>query len=259
MTLMTVFGGTGFLGRRIVERLTRDGATLRLAVRNPDRVNVLAKSVGVGRIIPIAADVRDPSTVAAAIAGSQSVINAVSAYVEKGGVTYTAVHVQGADNIATACQQQNVARLVHISGIGANPASSSRYIQARGRGELAVQTAFPSATILRPGVMFAVDGGFLSVLEKMVRSTPIIPLIGTGATRLQPVHVNDVAEAVSRSLRNRGSVGKTYELGVRKPIPSGRSTTWFLPRWGALVVSSMSRLRLLLRSRGFSSFCQVRH
>ena len=213
MTLMTVFGGTGFLGRRIVERLTRDGATVRLAVRNPDRVNVLAKSVGVGRTIPIAADVRDPSTVAAAIAGSQSVVNAVSAYVEKGGVTYTAVHVQGADNIATACQQQNVARLVHISGIGANPASASRYIQARGRGELAVQTAFPSATILRPGVMFAVDGGFLSVLEKMARSTPIIPLIGTGATRLQPVHADDVAEAVSLSLRNPGSVGKTYELG----------------------------------------------
>jgi uncharacterized protein YbjT (DUF2867 family) len=213
MTLITVFGGTGFLGRRLVERLTREGATLRIAVRNLDRAYALAKSVGIGRTVPIAADVRDPSTVAAAIAGSQSVVNAVSAYVEKGGVTYTAVHVHGAGNIAMACQQQSVGRLIHISGIGAAPASRSTYIRARGLGELAVQKAFPPATILRPGVMFAADGGLLGVLEKMARSTPIIPLIGTGGTRLQPVHVNDVAEAVCESLRDPGSAGKTYELG----------------------------------------------
>ncbi len=108
MTLITVFGGTGFLGRRIVERLTREGATIRVAVRHADRIETLAKSAGIGRTIPIAADVRDLSTVAAAIAGAESVVNAVSAYVEKGGVTYTAVHVHGAGNIATACQQQNV-------------------------------------------------------------------------------------------------------------------------------------------------------
>jgi uncharacterized protein YbjT (DUF2867 family) len=213
MTLMTVFGGTGFLGRRIVERLIRDGATVRVAVRHPDRADVLPTAVGVGRTILVTADVRDPSTVTTAIAESQCVVNTVSAYVEKGDVTYPAVHVQGAGNVARACQQQNVARLVHISGIGANPASRANYIQARGRGELAVQRAFPSATILRPGVMFAVDGGFLGVLEKLARSTPIIPLIGTGATRLQPVHVNDVAEAVYLSLRDPGAAGKTYELG----------------------------------------------
>jgi uncharacterized protein YbjT (DUF2867 family) len=213
MTLVTVFGGTGFLGRRIVDRLIRDGATLRIAVRHPDRVDALAKTLDVGRVIPVAADVRDPSTVAAAIAGSQSVVNAVSAYVEKGGVTYTAVHVHGAGNIASACRQHGVAQLVHISGIGADPASRSAYIRARGLGELAVQGAFLSATILRPGVMFAADGGLLGSLEKVARSTPIIPLIGTGATRVQPVHVNDVAEAVCVSLRDAGSSGKTYELG----------------------------------------------
>jgi NADH dehydrogenase len=127
MTLITVFGGAGFLGRRIVERLACEGATVRVAVRHPDRVDTLTKSIGSGRTIPVAADVRDPSTVAAAIAGAKSVVNAVSAYVETGGVTYTAVHVHGAGNIATACQQQSVARLVHISGIGANPASRSKY------------------------------------------------------------------------------------------------------------------------------------
>jgi uncharacterized protein YbjT (DUF2867 family) len=121
--------------------------------------------------------------------------------------------VHGARNIAMACQRQNVARLVHISGIGADPASRSPYIRARGLGEVAVQKAFPPATILRPSVMFAVDGGFLSILEKMARSTPIIPLIGSGRTRLQPVHAGDVAEAVYRSLVNPDAPGTIYELG----------------------------------------------
>jgi len=213
MTLVTVFGGTGFLGRRIVERLTKERVILRVAVRHPAQVYSLAKSVAVGRTSLVAADVRDPSTVAAAIAGSESVVNAVSAYVERGSVTYTAVHVHGAGNIANACQQQNVARLVHISGIGADPASPSSYIRARGFGELAVRKAFPKATILRPSVMFAVDGGLLSALRKVALSTPIIPLIGSGRTRLQPVHVNDVAEAVYLSLHNPDAAGKTYELG----------------------------------------------
>jgi uncharacterized protein YbjT (DUF2867 family) len=212
MTQVTVFGGTGFLGRRIVECLSREGATLRVAVRHPERVNTLAQSVTGGRAIPIAADVRDPSKVAAAIEGAEVVVNAVSAYVEKGGLTYTAVHVHGAGNIATACQQKNVARLVHISGIGANPASRSPYIRARGLGELAAQKAFPPTTVLRPSVMFAVNDGLLGILEKMAQSTPIIPLIGGGRTRLQPVHVNDVAKAVYQSLRNSDAVGKTYEL-----------------------------------------------
>lgn len=213
MTLITVFGGTGFLGRRIVERLTEDCSSLRVAVRHPEQVDTPAKSIGFGRTTLIAADVRDPSTVSAAIAGSESVINAVSAYVEKGGVTYTAVHVRGAGNIATVCQQQNVARLVHISGIGADPTSRSPYIRARGLGELAVRKAFPNATILRPGVMFAVDGGLLSALEKLARSAPIIPLIGGGRTRLQPVHVNDVAEAVYLLMRYLDGAGNTYDLG----------------------------------------------
>src|ERR1700722_6540164 len=213
MTQVTVFGGTGFLGRRIVECLSREGATLRVAVRRPERVNTLAQSVTGGRAIPIAADVRDPSRVAAAIEGAEVVVNAVSAYVEKGGLTYTAVHAHGGDNIATACQQKNVARLVHISGIGANPASRSPYIQARGLGERAAQKAFPPTTVLRPSVMFAVNDGLLSILEKMTQSTPIIPLIGGGRTRLQPVHVNDVADAVYQSLCDPDAVGKTYELG----------------------------------------------
>ncbi|MFL5288660.1 MAG: complex I NDUFA9 subunit family protein [Rhodopila sp.] len=212
MTLITVFGGTGFLGRRIVERLIQEGATPRIAVRNPDRAAALAGSLGAGRVTLVAADVRDPSTVAAAVRGSQGVVNAVSAYVEKGEVTYTTVHVQGAGNIAGACRQHGISRLVHISGIGADAASRSAYIRARGLGERAVREALPSATILRPSVMFAAEGGLLSSLERIARSAPVIPLIGTGTTRMQPVHADDVAEAVCVALRDAGSAGKTYEL-----------------------------------------------
>ncbi|MDQ2765182.1 MAG: complex I NDUFA9 subunit family protein [Pseudomonadota bacterium] len=213
LTLVTVFGGTGFLGRRIVERLTHAGVTVRVAVRHPEQPAPDATLGASGRTIPIAADVRDEAAVAAAVTGVEAVVNAVSAYVEKGGVTYTAVHVHGASNVATACKRHNVGRLVHISGLGADPASRSPYIRARGRGELSVREALPGATILRPSVMFASDDAFLNNLAAIARSTSLIPLIGGGHTRMQPVHASDVAAAVELSLRNPAAWGKTYELG----------------------------------------------
>jgi NADH dehydrogenase len=161
----------------------------------------------------MAADVRDEGAVAAAVAGADGVVNAVSAYVEQGGITYRDIHERGAGNIARACHQQDLQCLVHISGIGADPASTSRYIGARGRGDLLVQQAFPRAVILRPSVMFGPDDAFLNVLAKIIRLTPVIPLIGGGWTRLQPIHVRDVAEAALRSLQNPGSEGHIYELG----------------------------------------------
>ena len=124
-----------------------------------------------------------------------------------------AVHELGASNIAKACNRLNVGRLVHISGIGADGASRSKYIRARGRGEATVQEAFPSTVILRPSVMFGSDGAFLNTLARIVRSTPVIPLIGGGSTKMQPVHVLDVAEAVCLSLRNPAASGKIFELG----------------------------------------------
>ena len=212
MKLVTVFGGTGFLGRYIVEGLAREGVTVRIAVRHPDRAVLHAAPDG-GQITSMAADVRDEGAVAAAVAGADGVVNAVSAYVEQGGITYRDIHERGAGNIARACHQQDVQRLVHISGIGADPASTSRYIGARGRGDLIVQQAFPRAMILRPSVMFGPDDAFLNVLAKIIRLTPVIPLIGGGRTRLQPIHVRDVAEAARRSLLTPGSEGHIYELG----------------------------------------------
>ena len=209
MALVTVFGGAGFLGRHIVESLVRDGVSIRVAVRHP----ALPEAA---QLASMAADIRDESAVVAAVAGADAVVNAVSAYVEGGGITYRDVHERGAGNLARACAQQGVRHLVHISGIGADPASPSRYIGARGRGERIVQQAFPRAVILRPSVMFGPEDAFLNGLAKIVRLSPVIPLIGGGRTRLQPVHVEDVAEAVRRSLRSPDAEGKTYELGGAK-------------------------------------------
>ncbi len=135
---------------------------------------------GHGRAVPIAADVRDEQSVAAAIAGAEGVVNAVSGYVEEGHVTYTGIYVQGALNVARACELQKISRLIHISGIGADPASSSPYIRVRGQGEQEVRKAFAQATILRPSVMFARDDAFLNALVALARSSPTIPLIGGG-------------------------------------------------------------------------------
>jgi NADH dehydrogenase len=209
MAVVTVFGGTGFLGRRIVERIAADGATVRLAVRHPQR-NPFASSDD-GRFVAVQADIRDEATVAPAVAGAEGAVNAVSAYVEKGGVTYFDVHERGAANVARQCARQGVSRLVHISGIGADPAAASKYIRARGRGELTVREAFPNATIIRPSVMFGPDDAFLNKLAEIGRRAPVFVLIG-GRTRMQPVHVADVAEAVRRVLAEPSSGGKTYEL-----------------------------------------------
>ena len=206
MTTVSVFGGTGFLGRRLVERLAAEGATVRIAVRSTDRA---AES---DRVTVCRADVRDQASVAAAVAGADAVVNAVSAYVEKRGTTFEAVHEQGARTLAQEAAAAGVARLVLVSGIGADPQSWSPYIRARGRGELAVRQAFPGATIVRPGAMFGPGDALFGTLADIVRLLPVVPLIGGGRTRLQPVYVEDVAEAIVRMLADRGTAGRTYEL-----------------------------------------------
>jgi uncharacterized protein YbjT (DUF2867 family) len=212
MTTVVVFGGAGFLGRRLVHRLTAEGSTVRVAVRHPDPAWIELRSKGFDRVTVVPADVRDQTSVAAAIAGADAVVNTVSAYVEKSGVTFEAVHVQGADTVAREAVAAGVARLVLVSGIGADPESGSPYIRARGRGELGVRQAFPGATIVRPGAMFGPGDALFSTLAELARLLPALPLIGGGNTRLQPVFVEDVAGAVARILTDPGTVGRTYEL-----------------------------------------------
>jgi uncharacterized protein YbjT (DUF2867 family) len=212
MTVVVVFGGAGFLGRRLVHRLTAQGMTVRVAVRHPDPARIALRPIDFDRVTVVPADVRDQASVAAAIAGANAVVNTVSAYVEKGGVTFEAVHVQGAETVARETVAAAVPRLVFVSGIGADADSGSPYIRARGRGEQVVQQTFPEATIVRPGAMFGPGDALFGTLAELARLLPILPLIGGGDTRLQPVFVEDVGEAIASILTNPGTVGRTYEL-----------------------------------------------
>ena len=211
MSTVVVFGGGGFLGRRLVNRLTAEGMTVRVGVRHPDPARIELRAIGFDLVTVVPADVRDQASVAAAIAGADAVVNAVSAYVEKGGVTFEAVHVKGAETVAREAIAAGVARLVHISGIGADADSGSSYIRARGRGEQVVRQEFPGATIVRPGAMFGPGDAMFGRLADLARLLPMLPLIG-GHTRLQPVFVEDVAEAVASILTDPRTVGRTYEL-----------------------------------------------
>ncbi len=212
MSTVSVFGGTGFLGRRLVRRLAAEGATVRVAVRHPERARSVLGAAGLNRVTVLCADLRDQAAVAAAVAGADAVVPAVSASVETGGVPFEAGHEQGAKTLAQESAAAGVTRFVLVSGIGADPESSSPYIRARGRGELVVQQAFPHVTIVRPGAMFGPGDALFGTLADIARLLPLLPLIGGGRTRLQPVYVEDVAEAIARVLDDPGTAGRTYEL-----------------------------------------------
>jgi len=209
---VTVFGGTGFLGRRIVRHLRTHGFSVRTASRHPDRGHRLfgpddpqLKSVG--------ANIHDERSVADALAGAYGVVNAVSLYVEHGQETFQSVHVESAQRVAAQAQRARVKRLVHISGIGADAASQSRYIRKRGGGELAVRAAFAEALLIRPAVMFGPDDRFLTTILKLLRQLPVYPMFGRGRTRLQPAYVEDVAEAIGRTMQRVETPSTIFEFG----------------------------------------------
>lgn len=209
---IAVFGGTGFLGSAIVERLTDRGCRVRVATRHPG-TGAASSAKGAGVIEPVQADVRDAAAVGRALAGCGAVVNAVGLYLERGGATFDAVHRRGAQQVAQACASEGVTALVHISGIGAKLESPSGYVRARAEGEVAVRAAFPAATILRPSVLFGPGDAFFTNLAAILRVTPVMPLFGRGETRLQPVYVGDVAEAAVRALQDEAARGKDFELG----------------------------------------------
>lgn len=212
MVTITVFGGSGFVGRCIVRRLADDEMAVRVAVRHPERARPVLRQVGVGHVEIIAADARDPPSVAAAVAGADGVVNAVSAYVQAGDITFAGVHELGAETIAREAAAAGVIRLVLISGIGADPQSPSPYVRARGRGEQRVKAAFPRVTIVRPSTMFGPGDALFAGIASLARFLPLLPLIGGGGTRLQPTYVEDTAEAVTRILVDPGTAARTYEL-----------------------------------------------
>ena len=207
--VVTVFGGTGFLGRRIVRHLHDSGFAVRIATRHPDRARLPAPDDG--SIVSLHADVNDDGLVASAASGAWAVVNAVGLYVERGKDTFQSVHVRAAERVAKLARQAGVDRLVHISGIGSDARSTSPYVRSRGEGEAAVLDAFPSATVIRPAVMFGPGDAFVTPLLTMIRQMPVFPMFGAGATRLQPVHVEDVAEAITRTLQ-LPTARQLYEL-----------------------------------------------
>ncbi len=210
---VTVFGGSGFLGRQIVKCLAAEGTYVRVAVRHPERASVIKGLARDSKIELVRADVWDESAVARAVNESTWVINTVGHYVEKSGATFDAIHGKGAHNVARQAGNAGVVRLIHISGLGADPESESTYVRARGIGEDLVKGAFESVTILRPSVIFGPDDSFFNTLASMALRTPVLPLFGMGRTNLQPVFVENVAEACVRVLANPSTEGKVYELG----------------------------------------------
>lgn len=207
----TVFGGTGFLGRAIVARLSAEGARVRIAVRHPEAAGDLPAGVEA-----VAADLRDAESVARAVDRADWVVNAVGLYVERGSATFQAIHVAGARRVAEAAAQGAPEALAHISGIGADSASPSSYVRARAEGETAALAAFPAATILRPSVLFGPGDAFFTSLARIARLLPAFPLFGDGGTRLQPVYVADLAAAAARALALSEARGRIYELGGRE-------------------------------------------
>jgi NADH dehydrogenase len=204
-----VFGGTGFLGQHIVRNLAQNGFRVRVAVRHPQPE--LFKELN-GTVEQVQADITDSLSVTRALEGADSVVNTVGLYVETSTSSFSAVHVSGAREVAA--QSASIgAKVVHISGIGTDLNSESRYVAARAAGEQAVREAAPDAVILRPSVLFGPNDAFLSSLLNLARYAPAIPLFGNGDKRLQPVHVADVAEAVVRVLGSMNLQGKIYELG----------------------------------------------
>lgn len=210
--IVAVFGGTGFLGRRVVRHLRKHDFSVRVASRHPDRGHRLF-GLDDPQLQSVEADIHDERSVADALAGAYGVINAVSLYVEHREDTFHSVHVASAQKLAAMARRAGVERLAHVSGIGSDAASPSLYIRKRGEGELAVRAAFADATLIRPAVMFGSDDVFLTTILNLLRRLPIYPMFGRGMTRLQPAYAEDVAEAIARVLQGTQTPAITFECG----------------------------------------------
>jgi NADH dehydrogenase len=211
--LVTVFGGSGFVGSHVVRALAKRGLRLRVAVRNPGRGYKLRMLGDVGQIEVVQANVRNPASIARALAGAQACVNLVGILHESGRQKFQSIHAMGARNLAEAAKAEGVERFVQVSAIGADPESPSKYARTKAMGEAAVREIIPSAVILRPSIVFGAEDSFFNRFAAMASFSPVLPLIGGGATRFQPVFVGDVAAAVAGAVMDRATEGRTFELG----------------------------------------------
>ncbi|EHS53162.1 NAD-dependent epimerase/dehydratase [Rhizobium sp. PDO1-076] len=212
--LVTVFGGSGFVGRHVVRALARRGYRIRVAVRRPDLAGFLQPLGNVGQISFVQANLRYRGSIDKAVQGADHVVNCVGILFENGRNSFDAVQEFGARAVAEAARAAG-ARLTHISAIGADAQSSSIYASTKGRAEAAIQSIIPDATILRPSIVFGPEDSFFNKFAAMARISPFLPLVGGGKTKFQPVYVEDVAEAVALSVDGKIASGKIYELGGR--------------------------------------------
>ncbi len=213
--IVTIFGGAGFIGRHLVRRLAARGATLRVATRSPNRAGHLLPMGDPGQIV-LVRFAEEEGTIAKLVEGASAVVNLVGILFERRAGDFERVHGVLPGRIGAAARAAGVARLVHVSAIGADPGSASLYARSKARGEAALRAAFPEAVILRPSIVFGPEDNFFNRFAAMARIAPALPLLGGGTTRFQPVYVGDVAEAILAGLERPETAGRTYEVGGPK-------------------------------------------
>ncbi len=211
--IVSIIGGSGFIGRHAVAALAHAGWRIRIICRRPDLAYFLQPLGGPGQIAFIQANVRERASLEAALAGSDAVVNLVGILAEHGRQTFDAVHARGAETVARAAAEAGAAKLVHVSALGADPGSPAIYGRSKAEGERRVRAAFGDAVIVRPSVVVGPEDRFLNLFAKMARFSLVLPLIGGGKTRFQPVYVGDVAAALVRLLEEDGHEGRIYEFG----------------------------------------------
>lgn len=215
-SLVVVFGGSGFVGRHTVQVLARRGYRVRVAVRRPNEAHFLRPMGDVGQVQPVQANIRDDRSVRAALRGADAVVNLVGILHEAGSQKFEAVQTAGAARVARLAAEAGVRSFVQVSAIGADAQSPAAYGRTKAQGEALVLKSIPTATILRPSIIFGPEDDFFNRFAAMARLVPVLPLIGGGHTRFQPVYVQDVAEAIARVLEQPAARGQVYELGGRE-------------------------------------------
>lgn len=249
--IATIFGGSGFVGGYIAAALAKAGYRVQIISRTPERALWVRTAAAAGDVVLRQGNIRDEKMIEQAVRGSDIVVNAVGLLYESGKQSFTAVHAQAAERIAKAAKAADVKQLVHISALGVDKATGSKYARSKINGEKAVLAAFPGAAILRPGVVFGPEDNFLNLFAKMTKLSPFLPLIGGGKTRFQPVYVADVADAVVAVLDKPDSKGKTYQLGGPR-IYSFRELMEYLltaidtKRWLLPVPFALAKLKALV-------------
>jgi NADH dehydrogenase len=211
--LITVIGGSGFIGRHAIRMLARDGWRIKAATRRPDLAGYLLPMGDVGQIHPIQANLRFPDSIQQALTGADVAVNLVGILFKSGAQTFKNIHVEGARSAARAAREAGVKTFIHVSALGASPNSKGRYGRTKAAGEAAVLAEFPDAVILRPSIVFGPEDQFFNRFAALAQFSPLLPLIGRGRTKFQPVYVGDVAAAIARVAAGEARMGLTYELG----------------------------------------------